>query len=219
MLYRGATLKEMLNKIFEYFPDLSEIQKARLTSLNDLYISWNKEINVISRKDINNLYLHHVLHSLAIAKVVQFLPDAKVLDLGTGGGFPGIPLAILFPQTNILLVDSIGKKIKVATAIAKDLKLKNVQTLYGRAEDISGKFDFIVSRAVASLDKVWDWSEPIISHKSNHRIPNGLLYLKGSDFLNELPHSVDVKSWNISDMFMEDYFIGKAVVLLYSHKA
>lgn len=219
MLWCSATLKEMLNKIFEYFPNLSETQKAQLTSLNDLYISWNNKINVISRKDINNLYLHHVLHSLAIAKVVQFLPGTKILDLGTGGGFPGIPLAILFPQSDFLLVDSIGKKIKVTAAIAKDLELKNIQTLGERVEDISGKFDFVVSRAVASLDRVWAWSEPKISPKSSHKIPNGLLYLKGSDFLNELPRDVGVKNWHISDIFGEDYFTGKVVVLLYPLKA
>lgn len=205
----------MLSTIFRYFPELAEEQKEQLSALSGLYQTWNKQINVISRKDIDYLYLHHVLHSLTIAKVVQFLPDAKILDLGTGGGFPGIPLAILFPQSQFILVDSVGKKIKVAQAVAYNLGLKNIKTISDRIENISGQYDFVVSRAVAELNVVWGWAEPKIDQNTKHNIPNGLLYLKGGQYSSSLPKGVGIKDWQVSNIFEDDYFIDKALILLY----
>ena len=147
----------MLDKIFTYFPDLSETQRAQLTALGPLYADWNQKINVISRKDIDNFYEHHVLHSLAIAKAVRFTPGSRIMDIGTGGGFPGVPLAILFPEVSFTLVDSVGKKLKVIDAIAAEIGLQNIVTTHDRAENIVGSFDFIVSRAVTRLNEAWGW--------------------------------------------------------------
>jgi len=203
----------MSSIITHYFPDLSEKQIDQFAKLYELYADWNEKINVISRKDIENLYINHVLHSLGIAKVMSFKPGASVLDVGTGGGFPGIPLAILFPETNFHLVDSIGKKITVVNAVAQSLDLKNVRGEQIRAEQIKGKYDFIVSRAVTRLKEFYGWVHNKVKEKSIHELDNGILYLKGGDLdeeLNELkkPHAL----YNLSDYFKEDFFETKKVV-------
>lgn len=203
----------MSSIITHYFPDLSEKQKDQFAKLYELYADWNDKINVISRKDIENLYVNHVLHSLGIAKVMSFKPGASVLDVGTGGGFPGIPLAILFPETNFHLVDSIGKKITVVNAVAQELGLKNVKGEQIRAEQLKGKYDFIVSRAVTRLKEFYGWIQNKVKEKSIHELDNGILYLKGGDLdeeLNELkkPHAL----YNLSDYFKEDFFETKKVV-------
>ncbi len=199
--------------IFHYFPDLTEIQKTQFSKLFELYSDWNDKINVVSRKDIENLYINHVLHSLGIAKVMAFNPNASVLDVGTGGGFPGIPLAILFPETNFHLVDSIGKKIAVVNAIAEGLGLKNIKGEQIRAEQIKAKYDFIISRAVTRLKEFYGWVHQNVKDKSVHELDNGILYLKGGDLdeeLNELrkPYSL----YNLSGYFREDFFETKKVV-------
>jgi 16S rRNA (guanine527-N7)-methyltransferase len=205
----------MLPTIYKYFPDLSNLQKGQFVALEPIYRDWNSKINVISRKDIDNLYLHHVLHSLSVARVINFLPGAKIVDVGTGGGFPGVPLAIMFPEVNFLLLDSIGKKIKVVDAVVKELGLKNVKTLQTRAEDIDGQFDFALARAVTKLDTVWGWVKDSIKKESAHKLPNGLLYLKGGDIAAELPKGVKMKTWQLDELFVEDYFKEKALYLLY----
>lgn len=205
-----------MDLILKYFPTLSDSQKAHFEQLDPLYRDWNAKINVISRKDIDNLYLHHVLHSLAIAKVVTFKPGAAVLDIGTGGGFPGIPLAILFPETQFTLVDSIGKKIKVVQEVSEAIGLKNVTALHQRVEDFKKpQFDFAVTRAVASLDKLYPWSSRLIKNKEQHILPNGLIALKGSTFQEEvktLPRDSYVEDYPISNFFKEAYFQEKFVV-------
>lgn len=199
--------------IFHYFPDLSEKQKAQFEKLFDLYSEWNDKINVISRKDIDNLYINHILHSLGIAKVMPFKPHASVLDVGTGGGLPGIPLAILFPETNFHLVDSIGKKITVVNGVAEGLGLKNVKAEQIRAEQIKGQYDFIVSRAVTRIREFYQWIHRKVKPESIHALDNGILYLKGGDLDEELaelkkPHSL----YNLSDYFQEEFFETKKVV-------
>jgi 16S rRNA (guanine527-N7)-methyltransferase len=199
--------------IFHYFPSLTETQKIQFTKLFDLYKDWNEKINVISRKDIDNLYINHVLHSLAIAKVVSFKPDAKVLDVGTGGGFPGIPLAIMFPQTQFHLVDSIGKKITVVKNVAEGCGLKNVKAEQIRAEQIKGEYDFIVSRAVTRLKEFYGWINKKVKKKSDHELYNGILYLKGGDLEDELselkkPHQI----FELSSFFKEEFFETKKIV-------
>ncbi|MFN7116322.1 MAG: 16S rRNA (guanine(527)-N(7))-methyltransferase RsmG [Saprospiraceae bacterium] len=202
--------------ILKYFPNLTDTQKAQFEQLDPLYRDWNAKINVISRKDIDNLYLHHVLHSLAIAKVIQFKSGATVLDIGTGGGFPGIPLAILFPETQFTLVDSIGKKIKVVQEISEAIGLQNITAFHQRVEDFKKpQFDFAVTRAVTTLDKLTDWSFRVIKNKQIHGLPNGLIALKGSNFQEEvkaLPRDSYVEDYPISDFFKEDYFQEKFVV-------
>lgn len=199
--------------IFHYFPELSEKQKAQFNSLYDLYAEWNEKINVISRKDIDNLYIHHVLHSLGIAKVISFKPGARILDVGTGGGFPGIPLAILFPQVQFDLVDSIGKKITVVNTVAKALDLKNVRGVQTRAEQVTGSYDFVVSRAVTRLKEFYGWVHKKINWQSVHQLKNGILYLKGGDLESELtelnrPSTV----YPLRDFFKEEFFETKKVV-------
>jgi 16S rRNA (guanine527-N7)-methyltransferase len=199
--------------IFNYFPSLTASQSDQFSKLYGLYADWNEKINVISRKDIENLYVNHVLHSLGIAKVISFKPGKSVLDVGTGGGFPGIPLAILFPETNFHLVDSIGKKITVVNAVADGLGLKNVKGEQIRAEQIKGKYDFIVSRAVTRLREFYGWIHQKVKDKSVHELDNGILYLKGGDLDEELrelkkPYSL----YNLSDYFNEDFFETKKVV-------
>jgi 16S rRNA (guanine527-N7)-methyltransferase len=174
------------NIIFEYFPDLTATQKTQVSKLFDLYKDWNDKINVISRKDIDNLYINHVLHSMGIAKVMPFKPGASVLDVGTGGGFPGIPLAILFPETQFHLVDSIGKKINVVKGVADGLGLKNVRAEQIRAEQIKGQYDFIVSRAVTRIKEFYGWVHNKVKAESIHDLDNGILYLKGGDLDEEL---------------------------------
>jgi 16S rRNA (guanine527-N7)-methyltransferase len=197
--------------IVKYFPHLSSTQKEQLALLQPLYEDWNERINVISRKDIHQLYERHVLHSLSIARFISFLPNTHVADLGTGGGFPGIPLAILFPETSFLLIDSIAKKIKVVEAVAHSLQLQNVHTLQARAEEIKNKnFDFTVSRAVASLKELWQWSKPLLKKNSKHTIKNGLICLKGGDLSVEIFQSqLHPSVIPIETFFEESFFSGK----------
>ncbi len=205
-----------MDELHEIFPFLSRRQIEQFKMLQGLYTEWNKRINVISRKDMDFIYEHHILHSLGIAKVVNFMPEAKILDVGTGGGFPGIPLAILFPETEFYLIDSIGKKIKVTSAIADVLELKNVKAEQIRAENVKHSFDFVVSRAVTSLPEFYQWVRNKFSHHQQHKIPNGILYLKGGDFLEEL--NVLPLKWRIyelKDYFKGDFFETKKVVHMY----
>lgn len=204
----------MIPLIEQYFDDLSDIQKTQFSALGPLYAEWNQKINVISRKDIDNFYEHHVLHSLAIAKAIQFVPGTKVMDIGTGGGFPGVPLAILFPEVSFTLVDSVGKKLKVIDAIADEIGLSNIKTIHERAENIPGQFDFVVSRAVTRLNEAWGWAHGAISSTQRNTLPNGLLYLKGGDISAETPVGVSVQRWELSDWFKEPYFNEKSLVLL-----
>ncbi|AOW20824.1 16S rRNA (guanine(527)-N(7))-methyltransferase RsmG [Urechidicola croceus] len=196
----------------KYFSDLTDLQISQFKQLEQLYKEWNAQINVISRKDIDELYIKHVLHSLGIAKVQSFEPKSKVLDIGTGGGFPGIPLAILFPKVDFYLVDSIGKKIKVVNEVAKALGLKNVKAEHGRAEKVKGEFDFIVSRAVTKMDDFVKWTKKKIRKKSNHELKNGILYLKGGDLTEELINFPKATIFDLTDYFEEDFFETKKVV-------
>jgi 16S rRNA (guanine527-N7)-methyltransferase len=200
--------------LHNYFPQLTEEQILQFQQLETLYKDWNLKINVVSRKDIDELYLRHVLHSLGIAKVQSFAPGSKVLDIGTGGGFPGIPLAILFPETQFHLVDSIGKKIKVVQEVADGLQLKNVKITNARAETITGQYDFIVSRAVAQMETFVRWVRGRIAKKSNHKLKNGILYLKGGDLVEELKDFPKATIYNLTDYFEEDFFETKSVVHL-----
>lgn len=203
-------------KVIEnYFQKLTELQKSQFKALFDLYLDWNNKINVISRKDIENLYLHHVLHSLTIAKYVSFAPGTKVMDVGTGGGFPGIPLAIFFPEVQFLLLDSIGKKVRVAGEIAKAIGLENVEVKHSRAEDEKRKFDFIVSRAVMLLPELVKITNKNISREQNNSIPNGVICLKGGDLTSEtksFKNIVDIVS--LSEYFSEPFFQTKKLVYL-----
>ncbi|MCB9839688.1 16S rRNA (guanine(527)-N(7))-methyltransferase RsmG [Candidatus Nomurabacteria bacterium] len=203
-------------EIQKYFPNLSQRQLEQFGQLEALYRAWNSQINVISRKDIDNLYIRHVLHSMSIAKFIDFKPGTKVLDIGTGGGFPGLPLAIYFPECQFILVDSIGKKLKVVEAVASELKLANVKTKHSRAEDINEQFDFVVSRAVTRLDTIWSWSKSKISTNSYNDLRNGLIYLKGGDISAEIPNNTIVQSYSLSDLFSEDFFLGKGLVYITS---
>src|SRR5215469_16376586 len=175
--------------VFKYFPELTPQQRQQYQQLPELYNFWNNQINVISRKDIELLPERHVLHSLGIAKVMPFLPGERVLDVGTGGGFPGIPLAIMFPETHFHLVDSIGKKIKVVNEVAKAVGLQNVKAEHTRAEQVHGKFDFVVSRAVTRLKEFYPWVKGKFNKQSNNELPNGILYLKGGDLADEIKES------------------------------
>ena len=203
-----------MNLLLKYFPNLSEHQIEQFSKLQELYQDWNLKINVVSRKDIDELYLRHVLHSLGIAKVVQFKPNTKVLDVGTGGGFPGIPLAILFPEVQFHLVDSIGKKIKVVREVAEGLGLQNIKTTHGRVEEIKETYDFIVSRAVAQMETFVFWTKGKINKKQQHPIKNGILYLKGGDLSDELKKYTSATIYNLPDYFAEDFFETKKVVHL-----
>ena len=200
--------------IFKYFKELSEIQKGRFLQLDSLYQDWNQKINVVSRKDIDELYLRHVLHSLGIAKILQFNKGAQVLDVGTGGGFPGIPLAILFPETKFTLVDAIGKKIKVVQEVIDGLKLDNITAHHTRVEDLPGTFDFIVSRAVAAMPTFVHWTKGKIKKDTKHKLKNGILYLKGGDLTEELKDYKNAETFDLSVFFKEDFFETKKVVYL-----
>lgn len=208
-----------MESVLSYFPHLTDLQKEQFRQLLPLYTEWNEKINVISRKDIENIYLHHVLHSLAIARLLTFEKNAEILDLGTGGGFPGIPLAILFPETNFTLIDGTGKKIQVVQAVADALGLTNVKALHRRGEEMPAQpaYDFIVSRAVASLDKLYEWSRRLIRKKSRHPLPNGWLILKGGDIEAEaatLPKHISTETFSISDFFKDPYFQEKYIVYM-----
>ena len=204
-----------MNLIIKYFPKLSERQKEQFAALPELYEDWNSKINVISRKDMDNFVEHHVLHSLAIAKVITFKSMADVMDLGTGGGFPGIPLAIMFPDTNFYLVDSIGKKIKVVKDVAEQLQLKNVTAEQIRAEQVQRDFDFVVSRAVTDLSQFVGWVKGKFSDIQYHKLHNGIIYLKGGDLSEEIaPFRKKVRLFDISDFFEEPYFETKKVIYM-----
>jgi 16S rRNA (guanine527-N7)-methyltransferase len=203
----------VMEELLNHFPELTAQQRMQFEQLQGLYAEWNAQINVISRKDMDAFYTHHVLHSLAIAKVMRFESGAKVLDVGTGGGFPGIPLAILFPEVQFLLVDSIGKKIKVVQAVADALGLKNVVARHMRAEEVPGKFDFVVSRAVTRMAPFYEWIKDKFEEKQRHALSNGILYLKGGDLKEELdecgrPYEI----YPIRDWFSDSFFETKAVV-------
>jgi 16S rRNA (guanine527-N7)-methyltransferase len=203
-----------MDEILKYFPKLSDVQIEQFQKLDFLYHDWNEKINVISRKDIDSLYTKHILHSLAIAKVNNFEPGTYVLDVGTGGGFPGIPLAILFPETRFYLIDVIAKKIKVVKAVAEALELKNVKAEQLRAENVKGDFDFIVSRAVTNMPDFVSWIKTKIKKQNKHELKNGILYLKGGDLTEELKDFPKATEYNISDFFEDEFFETKKVVHL-----
>lgn len=204
-----------MEELLTYFPNLTADQHNKFEQLGSLYRDWNNKINVISRKDIDNLYTHHVLHSLAIAKVVSFHPKARILDLGTGGGFPGIPLAIMFPETQFTLIDGTRKKITVVEEVAQAIGLDNVRPQHIRAEELKGHFDFVVTRAVARLEKLVPWSFRLIKEKQQHPLPNGLLALKGGDMKEEiasLGRGAYTEVFPLSDFFDHPYFQEKCLV-------
>jgi len=203
-----------MEEILKYFPNLTDIQKEQFAQLDFLYHDWNAKINVISRKDIDELYTKHILHSLGIAKIIKFEPGTYVLDVGTGGGFPGIPLAILFPETRFFLIDVIAKKIKVVQAVAEALELKNVKAEQLRAELVKGDFDFIVSRAVTNMPDFVSWVKDKIKKKSKHELKNGILYLKGGDLTEELKDFQKATEYNLADYFEDEFFETKKVVHL-----
>ena len=201
--------------IFKYFPLLSHDQREKLSELKEIYDRWNSMINVISRKDMNNFYVHHVLHSLSIAKVIDFVPGTTILDVGTGGGFPGIPLSILFPDSEFTLLDSIEKKIKVVRAVSDELGLKNVIPVRKRIEDEPGKFQFIVSRAVTSFPDFVKLTAKNLSRNGTNKLENGIFYLKGGDLTDELSQFRNsTKVWLIKDIFNESFFETKVIVYL-----
>ena len=200
--------------IFNYFPNLTQQQQDQFIALEALYQDWNLKINVVSRKDIEELYLRHVLHSLAIAKFISFNPGAQVLDVGTGGGFPGIPLAILFPETQFTLVDAIGKKIKVVQEVVDGLGIENVRAIHQRVEEDNNQYDFVVSRAVAAMPTFMRWIKGRIKKVSEHPIKNGVLYLKGGDLGEELQDYRTVQIYSLIDYYKEDFFETKKLVYL-----
>ena len=206
-------MDEQQKLIWQYFPNLSETQIQQFKALGELYTDWNSKINVISRKDIDNLYTHHVLHSLGIAKMISFKPGTHVMDLGCGGGFPGIPLAIMFPEVEFHLVDSIRKKIKVAESIADAIGLKNVKFSHSRVEDIKDKYDFVVTRAVMSLVDLIKVSRKNIGKEAKNALPNGIIALKGGELDGEIaPMHKICTIWELSDYFKEEFFETKKVV-------
>jgi len=203
-----------MDEILKYFPDLTDIQIEQFQKLDFLYHDWNEKINVISRKDIDALYTKHILHSLGIAKIMKFEPGATVLDVGTGGGFPGIPLAILFPETRFYLIDVIAKKIKVVQGVVDALELKNVKAEQKRAELVKGDFDFIVSRAVTNMPDFVSWIKDKIKKQHKHTLKNGILYLKGGDLTEELKDFPKATLYDLAGIFEDEFFETKKVVHL-----
>ena len=203
-----------MKHIYRYFPDLTKLQYSQFEALGTLYPEWNEKVNVISRKDIDNLYVHHILHSMAIARFFSFKQNSTVLDIGTGGGFPGIPLAILFPRVTFKLVDSIAKKIMVVENIAKEIGLKNVTTQQIRVENLHEKFDYVVSRAVTSFPKFYEMSKKNVSGIVNNKLQNGIIYLKGGDFFEEMKGFRKYKIYSINDFFIESFFETKKIIYL-----
>lgn len=202
-----------MEEIIRYFPDLNEIQVNQFKQLYDLYVDWNAKINVISRKDIENLYEHHVLHSLGIAEIIRFKAGSQILDVGTGGGFPGIPLAILFPEVQFTLIDSIGKKIRVAQEIATAIGLKNVRLFHKPIQEEKEKYDFVVSRAVMTLDELIKLSKKNVASRQQNSLPNGFICLKGGELQNEIqPYKKTAEIFNLSDYFDGEYFKTKKVI-------
>ncbi|MBR6900416.1 MAG: 16S rRNA (guanine(527)-N(7))-methyltransferase RsmG [Bacteroidales bacterium] len=205
----------LMDIILKYFPNLTERQREQFAALLPLYEEWNAQINVISRKDMEHFYEHHVLHSLAIAKVMEFASMTEVLDVGTGGGFPGVPLAIMFPDARFTLIDSIGKKIKVVNDVIGRLELTNSKAMQIRAEQLDGEYDFVVSRAVTTLGEFVPWVKGKMSKSQYNKLRNGILYLKGGDLTNELfTFRHKVKTWDISEWFEEEFFETKKVIYL-----
>jgi len=200
--------------VHKYFPNLSDTQIEQFGALENLYKDWNSKINVVSRKDIDELYLRHVLHSLGIAKVIQFTDGSNILDVGTGGGFPGVPLAIMFPNCNFHLVDSINKKLKVIDAVKDSIGLTNIKTTHSRVEAIDETYDFIVSRAVTAMPEFTKWVKGKIARKQQNELKNGILYLKGGDLTEELKQYKTVKAFLLSEYFEEDFFETKKVIHL-----
>lgn len=200
--------------ILKYFPDLTEDQINKFTKLEELYKDWNLKINVVSRKDIDELYLRHVLHSLAIAKLIQFEDGSKIMDVGTGGGFPGIPLAILFPECSFHLVDSIAKKLKVVNEVVEGLGLENVKTTHSRVEEINSTYDFIVSRAVAAMPTFVHWIKGKVAKDQKNTLKNGVIYLKGGDLEEELKDYQTATVYDISDYYTEEFYDTKKLVHL-----
>lgn len=203
-----------MEEILKYFPNLSEKQIFQFSKLGELYSEWNDKVNIISRKDINNLYVRHVLHSLSVAKFIQFKDQSKVLDVGTGGGFPGLPLAILFPKVNFLLVDSIQKKIKVVKSVSNQIGLQNLIADHERAERVEGSFDFIISRAVAEMKILISWVNNNLSDVHINSIKNGILCLKGGDLSNELSGIKNLQEIILTDYFEEEFFRQKKLVYI-----
>ncbi len=204
--------------IYKYFPDLTDQQKSQVDQLFQLYSDWNAKINVVSRKDIDQLYEHHVLHSMAIAKFTTFTPESKILDVGTGGGFPGIPLAIYFPECNFHLVDSIGKKLTVVKEVAEAIGLKNLTAEHQRMEKVNGRFDFIVSRAVAQTKQLFIWAHQKVSKEQRNDIDNGMILLKGGDLTKEMKEfGRRYVEKDLSDYFTEDFFETKKIIYVPVH--
>lgn len=203
-----------MEAIFEYFPEITKIQYNQLRKLGELYKEWNDKVNVISRKDIENVYIHHILHSLAIAKCFEFKHDSRILDVGTGGGFPGIPLAIMFPKVEFCLIDSIGKKIQVVQNIASELGLQNVRAYQMRVQDCKEKFDYIVSRAVTAFPDFYKMSKHCVSSINNNKLQNGIIYLKGGEFFEEMNGFKKYQIYTISNYFSEPFFETKKIIYL-----